>query len=77
LRLRIAAQEGYPLGDVRSCMLSFDEVITFVGQWPHLRLLAIDGLPLAGKTGRGRRHDPRCRPGFCEGERLATCKTML
>jgi uridine kinase len=31
-------------------MLSFDEVIAFVGQRPHLRLLAIDGLPLAGKT---------------------------
>lgn len=31
-------------------MLSFDEVIAFVGQRPHLRFLAIDGLPLAGKT---------------------------
>jgi uridine kinase len=31
-------------------MLSFDEVIAFASQRPHLRLLAIDGLPLAGKT---------------------------
>jgi uridine kinase len=30
--------------------LSFDEVIASVGRRPHLRLLAIDGLPLAGKT---------------------------
>lgn len=30
-------------------MLSFDEVIAFVGQRPHLGFLAIDGLPLAGK----------------------------
>jgi uridine kinase len=29
---------------------TFDEVIACVGQRPHLRLLAIDGLPLAGKT---------------------------
>jgi uridine kinase len=30
--------------------LTFDEVIAFVGQRPQPRLLAIDGLPLAGKT---------------------------
>ena len=33
-----------------SLTLTFDEVIAFVGQRPQLRLLAIDGLPLAGKT---------------------------
>ena len=31
-------------------MLSFDEMIAFVGRWPQPRFLAIDGLPLAGKT---------------------------
>ena len=31
-------------------MLSFDGVIALVGQWPDLGLVAIDGLPLAGKT---------------------------
>jgi hypothetical protein len=30
--------------------LTFDEVIAFAVQRPQLRLLAIDGLPLAGKT---------------------------
>ena len=31
-------------------MLTFDEVIAFVGRRPQPSLLAIDGLPLAGKT---------------------------
>jgi uridine kinase len=31
-------------------MHSFDEVIAFASRRPHVRLLAIDGLPLAGKT---------------------------
>ena len=31
-------------------MLSFDEMIAFVSRRPQPRLLAVDGLPLAGKT---------------------------
>ena len=31
-------------------MLSFDEVVAFVGGWPRLRLVGIDGLPVAGKS---------------------------
>ena len=31
-------------------MLDFEEVIARVTQWPGLRLVAIDGLPLAGKS---------------------------
>ena len=31
-------------------MLSFDEVVAFVGKLPCLRLVGIDGLPVAGKS---------------------------